>query len=280
VRGLPPDAATPLVPVTGPLRLGLIDPAGRAPGALTEALDGLGTAIEVRRLAGGARAALQEAAGDGLEILHIVSDGSVTAALDGVLEFPDVDEPPLGAIELSRYLHGSRVRLLALTPCSGDDPASTSIGRWVAPSAHRAFSYFATTSQPLPTVVAPLGPLDEWNLKRFWSEFYAGLGDTHEIEASMARAQSGQPSAVALFLRQLQVPTFRRVAAEDRPAVEPSMVSAELASSKQAIGEIQALKERLGLKTASLDDYVERESARQSTLESNVEPWVEGVQEE
>jgi hypothetical protein len=86
--------------------------------------------------------------------------------------------------------------------------------------------------------------------------------------------------AVALFLRQLQVPTFRQVAEAERPAVEPSALSADLASSREAVDEIQALKRKLNLKTTSLDAYVERESARQSALESEVSPWVEGVAEE
>jgi hypothetical protein len=266
-RGLPPESATPLVPVTGVLRLGVIDPGGRTPRALTAAFDSLAPGIEVRRLSGGARDALQAAAAEGLELLHVVSDGSVTSSLEGVLEFPDSDERPLSAGELARYLYGSRVRVLGLTPCAGDDSASTSIGRRVVPAAHRAFTYFATSAHPLPTTVAPLGPLDEWGVERFWSAFYGRLGESHEIEASMAHAQSSGPVAVALFLRQLQVPTFRRVAVEERP-------------SREAGDAIHARKQKLNLRTASLDAFVERESARQSALESEVSVWVEGVDEE
>ncbi len=280
VRGLPPEMATPLVPVSGPLRLGVIDPAGRAPRALGAALGSLGGRIEVLPLSGGARAGLEAAAAQGVELLHLVADGSVTSSFEGLLEFPGADEGPLPAGEVARLLYGSRVRLLGLTHCSVDDPATTSAGSYAMPAAHRAFTYFATSVHALPTTVAPLGPLDEGSLERFWAELYGGLADTQEIEPSMARAQSRGPLAVALFLRQLQVPTFRPVAESERPAAEPSAVSADLASSRATLGEIQALKQKLGLKTASLDAFVERESARQSALETEVSAWVEGVDEE
>ncbi len=279
VRGLPPDAATPLVPITDGLRLGLVDPAGRAPRALTAAVDSLAGRIEVQQLAGGVRSALNQAAAEGLELLHLVADGSITSSLEALLEFPGANEAPLAASEMASILRGSRVRVVGLTPCAVDDQASSAIDTSLVPSAHRAFTYFATSIHPIPTTVAPLGPLSGRVLEWLWSTFYGALAETFEIEGSLTRVQAQEPVAVALFLRQLQVPTFRRVNPSERPAAEPSAVHADLAASRQALGEIQALKQKLGLTTASLDAYTERETARQSVLEAEVSGWVEGVDE-
>ncbi|MEZ0241537.1 MAG: hypothetical protein ACAH65_12145, partial [Chloroflexota bacterium] len=188
VRGAPPEAATPLVPCTGKLRLGVVDPRERAARAFTGALETLGDRLEVVRLSGGVRAALRQAAEQGIELVHLVAGASVTSSYDGWLEIPGGDETPLAPTEVVSLLRGSRVRLMGITP-PADDPATISVGRFAMPVAYRAFTYFATSPQALPTIVAPLGPMDDSQVMDFWTAFYGSLGETFEIEGSMAAAQ-------------------------------------------------------------------------------------------
>jgi hypothetical protein len=278
VRGAPPEAATPLVPVVGRLRLGVIDPKGLASRALSGALLDLGAGIEVVRLGGGLRDGLRQAAADGLELLHVVADGAVTSSYDGVIATPGTREPPVAASELVTLLRGCRVRLLGLTPPS-EDPAMISQSGFAMPVAHRAFTYLGTSPHPLPSVVAPLGPMRDDEVYEFWSPFYRTLGEQLAIEAAMADAQRHRLAAMALFLRQLQPATFRLVTEQEQPSTDPSIVTADLASSRELLDQFEAMKANLGIATPSLDVHVERERARQVRLEGEVAPWIEGVEE-
>jgi hypothetical protein len=279
VRGLPPEGATPLVPITDGLRLALVDPASRAPHVLTETLlESQIQGLEVISLAGDLRSALRQAVHEGFELVHLIANGSVTSSLDGVLEFPGSDDL-MSAREMASFLHGSRVRVLGLTPCAGGDQPSTWIGSRMVPSSHRAFAYFAASSYPMPSIIAPLGPLNDDDLRAFWSTLYAGLASRNSLEDSMASAQAGRSLAVALFLHQLQVPTFRWVDPAKRPSEDPLAAHADLTASRELASEIENLKKKAGLETTALDAFTERESARQSLLEAAVSDWVEGVEE-
>ena len=278
VRGAPPDAATPLVPVVGRLRLGVVDPTGRASAAFNQATTGFGDRLEVIPLSGGVRSALRQAAEQGLELLHIVASATVTSSYDGGIDVPGGDEPPLAASEAVALLRGSRTRLLGLTT-PADDPAATSAGGYGSAVAYRAFAAFATSPQALPSIVAPLGPMDDAQVTEFWTTFYGTLGETLEIEGAMAAAQRARTAAVALFLRQLQPATFRRVSHVEQPQTDPSIVGADLASSKELVEQFENLKASLGVKTTYLDRFVKGERKRQSKLEADVSDWIEGVEE-
>jgi hypothetical protein len=279
VRGVPPESATPLIPVVGQLRLGVVDPQGRMSGALGQALDNAAQHLTVTPLSGGLRAALRQAVDQGIELVHVVADASITSAYDGVLEVHGTDDPPIASSEIASLLRGSRVRLMGLTPPT-EDPAQRSRGYSVVPVAYRAFTYFATSPYPVPTIVAPMGPMDDSQVVEFWTTFYSTLGESLEIEAAMAEAQRRRMVPVALFLRQLQPGTFRRVSEAEQPETDPSVIGAELASSRELIQQFETLKSNLGLKTASVDKLVKKELNRQSKLESDVSPWIEGVYDE
>lgn len=278
VRGVPPETATPIVPVVGRLRLGIVDPQGRASGAFQLALSNVSDRVEVIRLDGATRRALQEATELGLELVHLVADGSVTSSYDGVLETPGTGEPPLGAGEVAALIRGSRIRLIGLTP-PADNPAMISVSGFAMPVAHRAFTYFATSAHALPSSVAPLGPMDDVEVVDFWTSFYGSLGETLEIERSMAIAQRQRIAAVALFLRQLQPATFRHVSHVEQPHTDPSIVDADLTSSRELVEQFESLKSSLGIKTPSLDKFVKNERRRQSKLAADVSQWIEGVDE-
>lgn len=274
VRGIPPDAAPPLVPISGRLRLGLVDPDQRSSGALRDALGLLSGRLEIVPLMGGGRQALREAAESGIELLHVVADASITSSYDGWIEIPGADDLPLPPGEVAKLLRGSRVRSIGLTP-----PAKKSGRRSTAmAAAYRAFAHFATTSHPLPTVVAPLGPMSERQVVDFWSTFYGTLGETLEIEKAMVAAQRQSIAEVALFLRQVQSGTFRRVSEADRPETDPSVVDAELASSRELVEQFESLNASLGVETPSLDRFLQSERKRQSGLEKDVSNWIDDVE--
>jgi hypothetical protein len=279
VRGIPPDAAIPLVPVVGNLRLGVIDPGGRVAPAFRQVLTNVGTDLEVIPFGGGVRAALSEAVGRGCELLHVVAGASVTASYDGVLEFPGSEEPPIASREVAYILRGSRVRLVGLTPPTQARTVSPT-RPYLVPSAYQAFTYFAMSPSPLPTFIVPVGPMDDELVVGFWTAFYQALATSFEIEGAVLEAQLKQLAPVGLFLRQLQAAAFRRVSEVERPDVEPSLVGAELAASTELLQQFEQLGTSLGVKTPGYDKLVKKERARQSKLQADVSEWIEGVDEE
>jgi len=280
VRGLPPEVPSPLVPVRDQLRLALLDPLEAAPAGLLAALDELGPQLDVSRISAPIREGMHAAASGGFELVHLVADGLVTASYDGVLHFPDTPEGELTAGETAGLLRGSRVRVIGLTSARSGDPALTTIGHRRVPSAYRAFTYFATSPMTLPNIVAPQGPLGDHEVHRFWRTFYEELCATHELDGSIARAQQSEPLAMSLFLRQLQLPTFRRVKADVKQMAEPGAAKVQLETSKELVAQLETLRSKHGVRTKSLDAFVDKERMRQTQLEAEVSEWVEGVDEE
>ena len=64
------------------------------------------------------------------------------------------------------------------------------------PSAYRAYARLAVSDPTLPTIVAPLGPLDALDqqspsrLAAFWGEFYEKLGESSDVEEAMRSARN------------------------------------------------------------------------------------------
>jgi hypothetical protein len=276
VRGIPPDAASPLVPVSGPLHLGLLDPGGGISDAFRRVIAGLGGEVEVVHLSGGPREALRAAASGGLELVHVIAGASITSSYDGVLEFAGSGEDPMTSSELASILRGSRVQLVGLTP-PRDDVLRSPSDYSGAPSVYRAFTYFATSPYPLPNVVLPVGPMDDDQVATFWSAFYPAVAASLDLEAAMLDAQRVRIVPAGLFLRQLQVAAFKRVT--EQPTVEPNAVSVELEASQALLQQLDELN-ALGVKAPRLDRLVKREQQRQVRLQADVSPWIEGVHEE
>jgi len=278
VRGIPPESPTPLVPVVdGRLRLGVIDPSGATSTAMRQVLSFAQIGMEVVPLSGDCRAALRQAVEQGVEVLHIIVSASVTTSYDGVLEFPGSSAPPVTSAELTSHLRGSRVRLIGLTP-PAEDPSALMQGPYLKASAYRAFAYFATSPYPIPTFVAPVGPMDDAQVLGFWTTFYQELGRSLEIEVSMAAALRHRIVPVGLFLRQLQTATFKPVA--EQPAIDPSAIEADLTSSAALLKQYEELGAQLGVKSKQFSKVVSTEHARQERLHENVSQWIEGVHEE
>ena len=85
VRGLPPDMPLPRVPVEGRLRLAFIHEPERTPDALKSAIEGLKPILDVVAMTEPPREALQQAAKEGFELIHLVTDGALSPGEEGLL---------------------------------------------------------------------------------------------------------------------------------------------------------------------------------------------------
>jgi hypothetical protein len=238
------------------------------------------------------RQALQRAVREGYELLHIVADGIVSLAYEGILYVPDhfqlrdPTSPKIPPSELSGLLRGSRVRVLALSPPQGN-PDVVPIGGYLAPSAHRAFSYLGRSSLPLPSIVAPLGPLDDQVLFKFWDGYYRGLGETLRIEEAMAQGQLDvwgekyDPIAMALFLRQPHQYLFRRRPPTGRTTEEdPTQVQVQLEVSQDLVARLRVMGTHYDELPENVTKFIDRESARQERLATELDPWLQPPEDE
>ncbi len=281
VRGMPPKVPPPLVPVEGPLRLGLVGRPGFGFDSLLQTLaPGSVPGIEVTVLPLPPLQALRTAVREGLELLHIVADGEVLLSYEGLLYFHGEREPRVSSGELSSCLHGSRVTVLCLTASEDRNPDMVEIGGYSVPSAYRAFAQIASEDLPLPNIVAPLGPLDPVRLREFWRRFYVHLAATHRIEEAMSQGRQNGPVPMALFLRHSQGVLFRRGGAPTstravRSAREeaPSQLEAELQVSRNLIGQLHTLAARYGALPDSVNEFLESHGQRNSQLDAELESW-------
>ncbi|MBV9924083.1 MAG: hypothetical protein JOZ96_03515 [Acidobacteria bacterium] len=93
VRGAPPEQAVPKVPVSGPLRLALIGDPQQMPEGLSRAVAALENApaggeprpVAVTRMTEPSLEALQRAAREGFELVHLVADGTISLTYEGIL---------------------------------------------------------------------------------------------------------------------------------------------------------------------------------------------------
>ncbi|WP_437679668.1 hypothetical protein [Sorangium sp. So ce131] len=199
VRGSPGKAAPPLPVLEGePLRVAVIDPAGGAPVALSDALSSLGPGVEVVWIEQEDPCkAIAEAASAGCQVLHLVADGAVPFGLEGLLELSCDEDETISPRELAAMLRGSRVAVLALTP-----PESPRIGHLGMPTVFHAFARFGHDSGEGPTIVAQLGPMPPPAIRDFWSAFYERLAASFDVEDAMSSAaQRPLVTPVVVFLR-------------------------------------------------------------------------------
>jgi len=190
LRGLPPETPIPPLPLRGAARLGMIGPRWTWPewaGFLADHM-----ADSVVTIEGPIRQALQDAASRGIEFLHVFTDGVVSSALEGILYDHTEEEGRelLPAAEISRILSGSRVVVMALSPAQIPEPETVEIGRRPVLSAYRAFRHLGTSTRSLPTILAPLGPVPEEMMTRFWKAFYEELATQWHLTDSLRKAQS------------------------------------------------------------------------------------------
>jgi hypothetical protein len=280
VRGLPPETPTPQIPVGEQLRLAIIHAPGSAPEALRNALAIAPPGLHVTFITGSPLMELQRALREGYELIHLVADGLVSLAYEGILYLPGPPglERRISPSQLKELLHSSRVALIGLTTPEDPDPDTIALGGRSVPSAYRAFAYLGSSTLSLPSVVAPLGPLEPEQIETFWRTFYAELADTLHIEEAMARARVAalSPPGIALFLHHSHGRVFRRIAdAGEAPSADPSQLDADLQLSRELTDQLTTMEERYGTPPESVAQFVERERARQDELADQLKPWVQ-----
>lgn len=286
VRGLPPEAPVPILPLEGRPRLAFIhDPSYTPPRLLDALLQTNFPELEVIPMPEHPRKALERVVAEGHELLHIVADGVVSSAYEGILYFHGggSTSPELSPRELSSILHGSRVSVLGLTGQEYSNPDMMPLGEWEVPSVYRAFAYLGGSRLPMPSVVAPLGPIRPNELHHFWSHFYRGLSDTFSLHRAMVRAQkSAPPTPIALFLHHPHAVLFRRVSAGSggSPGVDPTQIGAKLQLSHELVEQLKVNSEQYGGLPESVNAFIEGESARQESLTSALDPWLTPSEEE
>jgi hypothetical protein len=279
VRGLPPDSVAPLLPLSGPLRLGFIYDPNKKPNSLAAALSQLAPGVDVVEMTGPPRDELRKAIQQGFELLHIVADGIVSLAYDGILYLHDPSTPQIPASELSGLLSGSRVAILSLSAPEGDYTPDTMTIRGISvPSAFRAFAYLGSANVPLPSVAAPLGPLPDFLESNFWREFYAGLGASLAVDKAILGALqlNGQALPVALFSRHTYGQLFRQRTVEVLGQEDdPGQISLQLSVSQKMVQTLGALADDYPEIASSVGSYISGETARQDKLKAQLSPWVE-----
>lgn len=285
VRGLPPDNPLPILPVGQKLRLAFIHDPAFTPPPLVQAIHTLPPTIEVVDFPNLPRKSLEKVAQEGFELIHIVADGVVSSAYEGILYFHGgrSTSPEISPGELSALLRSSRASVLCLSEQDYSNPDTIPIGGQLVPSVYRAFACLASSRLPLPTMVVPLGPLQQPDLHAFWSSFYAGLGETLSVHHAMARSQlKGFPPPVAVFMRHVHETLFRRKPAARRGAInqpraiepDPAAIGAELQLSHELLEQLKAHNKTYGSLPDSVNKFIEKESARQGDLAASLDPWL------
>jgi hypothetical protein len=284
VRGLPAQRPRPVVPLQRKPRLALIGWPPYPPVALWDRLRALQN-VDVVPLSGSPRQALRQAAAESFELVHLVADAFITQAYEAALYFHDLPgTEPAGALtvsELGAQLLASQVAVLGLSVPDYEAPDVMTLAGRQVPSAYRAYARLGVAEPSLPTMVAPIGPLDPpkaaglSRLANFWGEFYEGLGDSFNVEEGMRRARNSVKAApMALFLRHPNGRLFRRARAESpQVAAEVAHKSAEYALSLRLTERLQTLHRGMGDFSKNVAKLLEEESGNQQKIAGELEQW-------
>jgi hypothetical protein len=275
-RGLPPASPTPVLPVSGPLRVLWSDTPDTPQWMRTLFAGNSFPGIKAIPSPEPLRQRLRAAAASGFEIVHLCTDGSISLAYEGVLSCSLTNEEAISAPELSRILLGSRISLLALS--ATDLPPTHTLD---APaSVYRAFAYFASSKVQLPSMVVPIGPNTESGLPLFWSVFYSSFGSTHRLDEAFAAAKHAvRASTFALFLRHSHGKLFRKVdAAESIPS--PAQMATDLQFSLDFNERLRVLGAKYGELPDYVNSYAHKENQRRQNIEAELEKWTPAEGEE
>jgi hypothetical protein len=274
LRGVPPENPIPPLALEGTPRLGMIGAFRLWPAWAHDVAGRMGDSV--KRFDGPFRQSLASVISEGVEFVHAFTDGIVSSALEGIL-FDHAAEsyPPLTPTgELSQILSSSRVVVLALSPAVNQDPDTVRIGGREVLGAYRSFTYIGTSPTSLPTILAPLGPVPDDQMARFWIAFYEELSSSWHLTESLRRAQARFPYSVpiALFSRHSGGKLFRHQPHESQ--ARPLEERAELLKSESLTRLISQIGDKYGIDLPnSVQDLVQKENGRQAELRGNLDAW-------
>ncbi len=291
VRGRPPATPPPVLPVGDTLRLAVIQDAAAPDDVITRVLDGV-PGLEVMVIHGEVRDAIREAADMQVELLHFVCDAYQTRSQEGVLYFPHAEERHLPVSELSRLLYGSRVTAIGLTSYRSTDVEQVHFGGKTIPAVYHGFASLAASNLGLPSVIAPLGPVEGGyydQVSPFWRRFYETLAQELSLERAMTRGYEGsEPLPIAMWLRHPFRRCFRRDALadvyqvrkserrgsrSDSTEIEPSEAEVAFEVSQDLVKKLKGLK-GIGELPESVKKFLTEETERQTRLDEVLKPWL------
>ncbi len=271
VRGLPPDVAAPPIAIKQRMRLAIVHPQHEQSETLLRMFDGIPN-VDVLWFDGPLRFALERALAEDPHALHLVVDGFVSPAWEGVL-LPWAGAPSddaLAASDLSARLRGTSVGMLGLS--AAEIAASVAGHQTTVPSAFRAFMHLGASQMPLPSVVAPAGPIGQAQLARFWPTLYASLAESLNLEQALTSARdAAQQPPMVTFLRAASGRIFRRYQHPERAATDqPAQLQTQLQLSQQLEAQIQTLGSTISL-TPELNAIAGQERERQGKIQRELD---------
>jgi hypothetical protein len=216
-------------------------------------------------------------------VVHVFSDGAISGALEGILydHAATNDRADLPPSELSHILSGSRVSVLTLSPDKHPTPDGIQIGGRRVLSAYRAFAYLGGSTLPLPTIMAPLGPVPDAMMATFWNRFYSGLLSSWHLTGSLHAAQQSSPFPLpmALFCRHAGGKLFQKDEGAAAVQSRPVEVRMELLQSEELTSGLGSLKEKYGELPDSVRELLDKETNRQVRLRSELGTWINTSEE-
>lgn len=259
-RGVPGDLA-PLIPISGPLRLGIVG-ANAAPPRLRDLGTGV-NGITATAFDGPISSAIARAIREGSELVHVFTNGRVSLGFDSVLELAGSTISPG---QLHSCLTGSRTALMSFSLTHESENE-----RDVAKTTYSAFSHLGGGGSTT-TLLAPIGPIQPSRAADFWHSFYETFPRSLSIEDALLEAQHHRsaPVPIALFLRHRLGYAFTR-----RPAsasVEPQRLDAEVRVSRdilESISKIQKQSKREMFRSGQLDEVRNRLDA----IDAGLDDW-------
>jgi hypothetical protein len=276
LRGAPPETPIPVLPVDQSPRLAIMGAINRRPDWVNQLCAEFPQIAKPFNIP--LRDALRQAAREGFELVHVFSDGIVSNALDGVLYDHDAtsSRPELPPGELSNMLAGTRIAVLALSQANDTSPDALMLAGRSVLSAFRAFAYLGASNLPLPTVIAPLGPIPDEVTDRFWLTFYKELVTRWHLTRSLQEAQKsfsiGLP--VALFCRHAAGRLFQlseSVAPVDNERME---VRQDFLQSQQLYATLAHLgKKYSNILPRTVKEYMTTLEDRQTRLRETLDGW-------
>jgi hypothetical protein len=283
LRGLPPENPFPCLPVQDHPRLAVVGSPQEWPGWAEKLKDRFVTTGYFTVIDKPLREAIQEVTAGGFEFLHIFADGIVSCALEGILYdvHSQSQRPELSTGELSRLLSGSRVALLAITTAELVTPDTYLMAGRKVLSAFRAFAYLGASNLPMPSVIAPLGPVPDMFMEQFWEVFYSELIQSWHLTESLRRAhlQYQHPLPIALFCRHAGGKLFLKVDEPQTLEAQPIKMHEDLRRSETLTQSLVALSDKYGGLPEEVREFLQDETARQEKVRGELDAWIRSEEE-
>jgi hypothetical protein len=283
LRGLPPENPLPCLPVKDNPRLAVVGSPQEWPAWAEKLKNRFMATGYLTVLDKPLREAIQEATAGGFEFLHIIADGVVSSALEGILYdvHPQSQRPELPVGELSDLLSGSRAALLAITAAELMTPDTHLVAGRKVLSAYRAFAYIGASSLPMPSIIAPLGPVPELLMSQFWEVFYTEVMQNWHLTESLRQAhlRYPHPLPIALFCRHAGGKLFQKIDESQMGGARPIKLHQELRQSQALTQRLSALGEKYGNLPPEVSEFLQDQTTRQGQLRGELDDWIRAEEE-